>query len=252
VRGEYRRCPASCSSARQVPPARAWPAGHRPAAGPRIRLRDGVPAAGSRAARPRPCLLHSIVDEEGQHLLAAEVPTDDHLSGPARSRSSRTSPRCSSVRGGVRARSHAFRAQALRDPQALREGGGRPSIFRKTFATCRSLSSNTAHLQGMRAPTRSRRCTRILTDPDVESALASCTSASARNTSRPGPLAHPYRYGRAQRRDHTPARQHQLDAGPRGALPVRGPRATTQEGALPVTRDGLSDSATFDNGSSSW
>src|SRR6266508_3963300 len=43
-------------------------------------------------------LLHSIVDEEGQRLLGwRDVPTDDTSSAPARSQSSRTSPRCSSA-----------------------------------------------------------------------------------------------------------------------------------------------------------
>ena len=89
----------------------------------------------------------------------------------------------------------------------------------------------------------SSRCSRTCATSDCESALALVHQRFSTNTFPTWPLAHPYRYDRAQRRDQHAARQHQLDARARGAAPERRCSATTCKKILPIIREGGSDSA---------
>jgi len=177
VRGEYRRWrrhPAP--GARQVPPARVRPAGHRPAAGPRIRLRDGIPAGDpeQRDASAPPALDRRRGGPAPARL--ARGSHDDHLIGQRALGRAVHHP--GAIGRGEPCEITRISAQALRDPQALREGGGRPRYSGKTFAYMRAQLEH-AHLQGHAEADQIE--TMYPDSPtDVESALALVHQRSAR------------------------------------------------------------------------
>ena len=192
-------------------------------------------------------LLHSIVEHEGQRLLGwRDVPTDDALLGEtARS----VEPVIKQVFVGrgpdVRDR-RALRAEALRHPEALREGrrGGRRA--RADVRLPAEPLVQHAHLQGhaerrpdrVDVPGRDR--------PDVESALALVHQRFSTNTFPSWPLAHPYRYV-AHNGEINTLRGNINWMRAREALCRSSVFGDELWKVLPVTRDGLSDSATFDN-----
>ncbi len=86
-----------------------------------------------------------------------------------------------------------------------------------------------------------------LQDPAMETALALVHSRFSTNTfPELGPRASVPLH-RAQRRDQHPARQHQLDACPRGAVRVRPVRRRHEEDPARSSIPNGSDSAMFDN-----
>ena len=173
-------------------------------------------------------LLHSIVDEEGQRLLGwREVPTDDHLIGAS---ALSVEPHIMQVfigRGPVGAGPRPLRAQALRDPQALREGrGGARHSGKQVRVHAEPRARTRSSTRACSARTRSRRCSRsdrsrfrIGAGPRAPAVQHEHVPVLAARASVP--------LHRPQRRDQHAARQHQLDEGARGAVPVGRRWATT-------------------------
>src|SRR5216684_3959755 len=109
-----------------------------------------------------------------------------------------------------------------------------------------SLSCNTLIYKGMLTADQIQPMFPDLTDPDVESALALVHQRFSTNTFPSWPLAHPYRYV-AHNGEINTLRGNINWMRAREAL-CRSPLLGDDlRKVLPVTREGLSDSATFDN-----
>ena len=236
LRGQHRRRRRHPDSdAGPVPPAEAARLGF--ALPPERRLRRGLrlPPARRRPARRDRSAFEAIVAEEGQRVLGwRDVPTDDSSVGAERGRRrAASSARCSSAAAPAfdARRTDAdlrVRAQALRDPQAhrarRRRDGDCRIAARSTSPACRR---KTLIYKGMLTADQIAPMFPDLADPDVESALALVHQRFSTNTfpSLAARASLPLR--RAQRRDQHAARQHQLDAGARGAARVGRASATT-------------------------
>jgi glutamate synthase (NADPH/NADH) large chain len=140
-------------------------------------------------------LLHSIVDEEGQHLLGwREVPTDDHLIGAS---ALSVEPHITQVviGRGATVRDHVHFERKLYVIRKLFEKAVVAlDIPENKYAYMPSLSSNTLIYKGMLSADQIETMFPDLTDPDVESALALVHQRFSTNTFPSWPLAHPYRY----------------------------------------------------------
>src|SRR5437773_2602882 len=192
-------------------------------------------------------LLHSIVDEEGQHLLGwREVPTDDHLVGAS---ALSVEPYITQVLIGrgesVRDHTH-FERKLYVIRKLFEKAVVALDIPEKTFAYMPSLSSNTLIYKGMLSADQIESMYPDLTDPDVESALALVHQRFSTNTFPSWPLAHPYRYV-AHNGEINTLRGNINWMRAREALCRSAALGDDLKKVLPVTRDGLSDSATFDN-----
>src|SRR5213083_1486831 len=119
-------------------------------------------------------------------------------------------------------------------------------IPENTFAYIPSLSSNTLIYKGMLSANQIETMYPDLTDPDVESALALVHQRFSTNTFPSWPLAHPYRYI-AHNGEINTLRGNINWMRAREALCRSGVLGDDLKKVLPVTREGLSDSATFDN-----
>ena len=192
-------------------------------------------------------LLHSIVDEEGQHLLGwREVPTDDHLIGAS---ALAVEPYITQVFIGrgetVRDHTH-FERKLYVIRKLFEKAVAALDIPEKTFAYMPSLSSNTLIYKGMLSADQIETMYPDLTDPDFESALALVHQRFSTNTFPSWPLAHPYRYV-AHNGEINTLRGNINWMRAREALCRSEAFGDDLKKVLPVTRDGLSDSATFDN-----
>jgi glutamate synthase (ferredoxin) len=192
-------------------------------------------------------LLHSIVDEEGQSLLGwREVPTDDHLIGAS---ALSVEPYITQVFIGrgptVRDQAH-FERKLYVIRKLFEKAVVALDIPEKTFAYMPSLSSNTLIYKGMLSADQIETMYPDLTDPDVESALALVHQRFSTNTFPSWPLAHPYRYV-AHNGEINTLRGNINWMRAREALCRSDAFGDDLKKVLPVTRDGLSDSATFDN-----
>jgi len=192
-------------------------------------------------------LLHSIVDEEGQHLLGwREVPTDDHLIGAS---ALSVEPYITQVFIGlgetVRDHTH-FERKLYVIRKLFEKAVAALDIPEKTFAYMPSLSSNTLIYKGMLSADQIETMYPDLTDPDFESALALVHQRFSTNTFPSWPLAHPYRYV-AHNGEINTLRGNINWMRAREALCRSEAFGDDLKKVLPVTRDGLSDSATFDN-----
>src|SRR5881296_3912902 len=192
-------------------------------------------------------LLHSIVDEEGQRLLGwREVPTDDHLIGAS---ALSVEPHITQVLigRGPAVRDHAHFERKLYVIRKLFEKAvAALDIPEPKFAYIPSLSSNTLIYKGMLSADQIETMYPDLTDPDVESALALVHQRFSTNTFPSWPLAHPYRYI-AHNGEINTLRGNINWMRAREALCRSDLLAADLKKVLPVTREGLSDSATFDN-----
>src|SRR5881296_3056662 len=192
-------------------------------------------------------LLHSIVDEEGQHLLGwREVPTDDHLVGAS---ALSVEPYITQVLIGrgesVRDHTH-FERKLYVIRKLFEKAVVALDIPEKTFAYMPSLSSNTLIYKGMLSADQIESMYPDLADPDVESALALVHQRFSTNTFPSWPLAHPYRYV-AHNGEINTLRGNINWMRAREALCRSDALGDDLRKVMPVTRDGLSDSATFDN-----
>src|SRR5438552_4231513 len=205
-----------------------------------------LPRAPEQRDRVR-ALLHSIVDEEGQRLLGwREVPTDDHLLGAS---ALSVEPHITQVligRGpGVRSQAH-FERKLYVIRKLFEKAVVALDIPENKFAYMPSLSSNTLIYKGMLSADQIETMYPDLTDPDFESALALVHQRFSTNTFPSWPLAHPYRYI-AHNGEINTLRGNINWMRAREALCRSEALGDDLKKVLPVTRDGLSDSATFDN-----
>jgi glutamate synthase (NADPH) large chain len=193
-------------------------------------------------------LLHSIVEEEGQTLLGwRDVPTDDHLLGDS---ARAVEPRIKQVFVGrgpaVRDRAH-FERKLYVIRRLFEKAMVGLDIPERTFAYVPSLSCNTLIYKGMLSADQIETMYPDLVDPDMESALALVHQRFSTNTFPSWPLAHPYRYI-AHNGEINTLRGNINWMRAREALCRSDVLDDTDlRKVLPVTRDGLSDTATFDN-----
>ena len=192
-------------------------------------------------------LLHSIVEHEGQRLLGwRDVPTDDSLLG-ATARS--VEPVIKQVFVGqgpdVRDREH-FERKLYIVRKLFEKAIAAADVREQTFAYLPSLSCNTLIYKGMLSADQIESMYPDVTDPDVESALALVHQRFSTNTFPSWPLAHPYRYI-AHNGEINTLRGNINWMRAREALCRSSVFGDELWKVLPVTRDGLSDSATFDN-----
>ena len=224
---------------------------HRPARRRRVRRRAGLPAAETAAAPTRSRRSsHSIVERRGP--AAARL---------ARRADRRPAPRRQRALRRAASSSRSSSAAAPDDPRPTRTSSASStssaSCFEKAVAGARRARADVrlpaepllqhAHLQGHaeRRPDRG----------DVPRPRRSGRRVGA--GARPPALQHehvpvlaagpPVPLHRPQRRDQHAARQHQLDARARGAVPLRACSATTSRRSCRSPATGQSDSATFDN-----
>jgi len=192
-------------------------------------------------------LLRSIVEEEGQRLLGWRVvPTDDRLLG-ATARS--VEPHIEQVFIGLGAgvTDHARFERKLYVIRKLFERAvAALDISENKFAYLPSLSSNTLIYKGMLSADQIETMYPDLGDEDVESALALVHQRFSTNTFPSWPLAHPYRYISHNGEINT-LRGNINWMRAREALCRSEVLGADLTKVLPVTREGLSDSATFDN-----
>src|SRR5438445_2234309 len=109
-----------------------------------------------------------------------------------------------------------------------------------------SHSINTLNYKGMRSADQIQSMYPDLLDPDMESALALVHQRFSTNTFPSWPLAHPYRYV-AHNGEINTLRGNINWMRAREALCRSDVLGDDLAKVLPVTREGLSDSATFDN-----
>ncbi len=193
-------------------------------------------------------LLHSIVEEEGQVLLGwRDVPADDHLLGDSARAVEPTIKQVFVGRGpAVRDRAK-FERKLYVIRRLFEKAMVGLDIPERTFAYVPSLSCNTLIYKGMLSADQIETMYPDLVDPDMESALALVHQRFSTNTFPSWPLAHPYRYI-AHNGEINTLRGNINWMRAREAL-CRSDvlDADDLRKVLPVTRDGLSDTATFDN-----
>jgi glutamate synthase (ferredoxin) len=205
-----------------------------------------LPQDALRADKVR-ALIQTIVMDEGQRCLGwRPVPTDDRLLG-ATARS--VEPRIMQLFVG-RGAGVADHAQFERKLYVIRkriesEVVHLDEVDRK-FTYLPSLSSKTFIYKGMLSADQIASMYPDLTDPDVESALALVHQRFSTNTFPSWPLAHPYRYI-AHNGEINTLRGNLNWMKAREALCRSEVLGDDLQKVFPVTREGLSDSATFDN-----
>jgi len=192
-------------------------------------------------------LVATIVAEEGQRLLGwRDVPTDDRLLGAT---AVSVEPHIKQVfvgRGeGVRDQAHFERKLYVIRKRIEHAIEGMP-LAEKKLAYIPSLSANTFIYKGMLSADQIEAMYPDLGDPDVESALALVHQRFSTNTFPSWPLAHPYRYI-AHNGEINTLRGNINWMRAREALCRSALLGEDLAKVLPVTREGLSDSATFDN-----
>ena len=192
-------------------------------------------------------LLHSIVEEEGQRLLGwRDVPTDDGLLGASARSVEPTIKQVFIGRGpAVRDRA-AFERKLYVIRRLFEKAMIGLDIPDRTFAYLPSLSCNTLIYKGMLSADQLETMYPDLVDPDLQSALALVHQRFSTNTFPSWPLAHPYRYV-AHNGEINTLRGNINWMRAREALCRSALLGGDLDKVLPVTRDGLSDTATFDN-----
>ncbi|HXH83893.1 MAG TPA: glutamate synthase large subunit, partial [Candidatus Tectomicrobia bacterium] len=146
---------------------------------------------------------------------------------------------------GVRDRAH-FERKLYVVRKLFEKAVAALDIPEKTYAYIPSLSANTLVYKGMLSADQIATMYPDLGDPALESALALVHQRFSTNTFPSWPLAHPYRYI-AHNGEINTLRGNINWMRAREAL-CRSPLLDADLAKLlPVTRDGLSDSATFDN-----
>ena len=192
-------------------------------------------------------LIAGIVAEEGQRLLGwRDVPTDDGLLGAT---AVSVEPHIMQVfvgRGeGVRDHDH-FERKLYVVRKRIEHALEALDFAEKKLTYLPSLSSNTLIYKGMLSADQIAPMFPDLTDGDVESALALVHQRFSTNTFPSWPLAHPYRYV-AHNGEINTLRGNINWMRARAALCRSSLLGDDLAKILPVTREGLSDSATFDN-----
>src|SRR5438477_8302515 len=191
-------------------------------------------------------LMASIVAEEGQRLLGwRDIPTDDRLLGAS---AVNVEPHIKQVfigRGEARDAAH-FERKLYVIRKRIEHAVEAMDFSEKRLTYIPSLSSNTLIYKGMLSADQIESMYPDLLDPDMESALALVHQRFSTNTFPSWPLAHPYRYI-AHNGEINTLRGNINWMRAREALCRSEALGDDLKKVLPVTRDGLSDSATFDN-----
>src|SRR6266567_2760850 len=185
-------------------------------------------------------LLQTLVVEEGQRFLGwRDLPTDDrHLGATARSVEPVMRQMFIGRGPGVRDHAH-FERKLYVIRKRIENAVDAMDFTEKKLVYVPSLSSNTLIYKGMLSADQIEGMFPDLTDPDVESALALVHQRFSTNTFPSWPLAHPYRFV---------AHNGEINwLRAREALCRSDVLGEDLAKAFPVTREGLSDSATFDN-----
>ena len=261
LRGQHRRRRRhSDPDAGPVPAPRDGAARHRAPARAALRRRVRVPAARRRPARPRSRRSSSASSSrKGSSVLGwRDVPTDDAAVGPSAVAVEPVFRQLFIGRGPMdgdrRRRRRAVRAEALRDPQARRacrrrDGARRPERVLRAEPVVADADLQ-GHAQGgpdradvPRSGGSGRRVGAGAGAPAVQHQHVPVLAAGA---------SLPLR--RAQRRDQHAARQHQLDAGARGAARVRRARRRPARRSCRSSAKGAATprSSTTCSSSSSW
>jgi glutamate synthase (ferredoxin) len=192
-------------------------------------------------------LVARITAEEGQELLGwRQVPTDPSPLG-ATARACMPDIRQVFIgRGpGARDRAH-FERKLYVIRKRIEHAVAASDLAEKHLVYLPSLSSRTLVYKGMLSADQIETMYPDITDPEVESALALVHQRFSTNTFPSWPLAHPYRFI-AHNGEINTLRGNINWMRAREALcrsPLLGEDLPK---VLPVTREGLSDSATFDN-----
>src|ERR1051325_6385236 len=192
-------------------------------------------------------LIQSIIVDEGQRCLGGRlVPTDARLlAATARS----VEPRIMQVfvgRGaGVADHAH-FERKLYVIRKRIESAVTDLDEADRRFTSLPSLSSKTFIYKGMLSADQIEAMYPDLADPDVESALALVHQRFSTNTFPSWPLAHPYRYI-AHNGEINTLRGNLNWMKAREALCRSDVLGDDLAKVFPVTREGLSDSATFDN-----
>jgi glutamate synthase (ferredoxin) len=192
-------------------------------------------------------LIERLIAEEGQRCLGwRDVPTDDRLLGAS---AVAVEPRIVQVFVG-RGSSVADRAHFERKLYVVRKRienavAGLDEVERQ-FTYLPSLSSQTFIYKGMLSADQIDPMFPDLADPELESALALVHQRFSTNTFPSWPLAHPYRYI-AHNGEINTLRGNLNWMKAREALCRSEVLGDDLAKVFPVTREGLSDSATFDN-----
>src|SRR3989449_777018 len=192
------------------------------------------------------CVMASVVSEEGQRLLGwRDVPTDDRLLGAS---AVHVEPHIKQVfigRGEARDPAH-FERKLYVIRKRIEHAVEAMDFSEKRLTYIPSLSSNTLIYKGMLSADQIETMYPDLRDPDIESALALVHQRFSTNTFPSWPLAHPYRYV-AHNGEINTLRGNINWMRAREALFRSDVLGDDLAKVLPVTREGLSDSATFDN-----
>src|SRR3989475_4069177 len=207
--------------------------------------------AGDREAARQ--LVERIVAEEGQRLLGwRAVPTDDGPIGPSAMAVEPVFEQlfvaCDPSLTGADARARFERKLYVIRKRIEHQADRLPvadAASKKLFYIV-SLSANTLIYKGMLTAGQIETMFPDLTDRDVESALALVHQRFSTNTFPSWPLAHPYRYV-AHNGEINTLRGNINWMRAREALCQSGVLGDDLAKVFPVTREGLSDSATFDN-----
>src|SRR5689334_10734567 len=191
-------------------------------------------------------LIATLVAEEGQRLLGwRDVPTDDRLLGAS---AVNVEPHIKQVfigRGDARDAAH-FERKLYVIRKRIEHAVETMDFSEKRLTYVPSLSSNTLIYKGMLSADQIETMYSDLRDPDMESALALVHQRFSTNTFPSWPLAHPYRYV-AHNGEINTLRGNINWMRAREALCRSELLGDDLAKVLPVTREGLSDSATFDN-----
>jgi glutamate synthase (ferredoxin) len=192
-------------------------------------------------------LLAGIATEEGQRLLGwRTVPTDDRLLGET-ARSVEPVIRQVFIGRGPAARDQAhFERKLYVIRKRMEKAVAALELPGKRFFYIPSLSARTLIYKGMLSADQIETMYPDLADPDLESALALVHQRFSTNTFPSWPLAHPYRYI-AHNGEINTLRGNINWMRAREALCQSDLMGEDLRKVLPVTREGLSDSATFDN-----
>src|SRR5262245_57261543 len=192
-------------------------------------------------------LIAAIVAEEGQRLLGwRDVPTDDSPLGASAVSVEPVIRQVFIGRGdGVRDHLH-FERKLYVVRKRIEHAIEAMDFSEKKLAYLPSLSSNTLIYKGMLSADQIEAMFPDLGDPDLESALALVHQRFSTNTFPSWPLAHPYRYI-AHNGEINTLRGNINWMRAREALCRSDLLGEDLAKVLPVTREGLSDSATFDN-----
>src|SRR5207245_1283023 len=191
-------------------------------------------------------LIATIVAEEGQRLLGwRDVPTDDRLLGASALNVEPTIKQVFIGRGAARDAAH-FERKLYVVRKRIEHAVEAMDFSEKRLTYIPSLSSNTLIYKGMLSADQIESMYPDLLDPDMESALALVHQRFSTNTFPSWPLAHPYRYV-AHNGEINTLRGNINWMRAREALCQSGVLGDDLAKVFPVTREGLSDSATFDN-----